>query len=127
MAFNADKGRCKLLSEMKNTDNTMADRAAAYLDVATAALDEIERLRASRSQELADAVDGERDRWLHDYSTQADRILVQAKRITEREAALITERAKSKTGHAFWSQTPLEIRKMFLKKAEEELHAEGLL
>jgi hypothetical protein len=42
---------------------------------------EIERLHAVRSQELADAVDGERDRWLHDYSIQADRILAQAKEI----------------------------------------------
>ncbi|MFA5376632.1 MAG: hypothetical protein WC455_12870 [Dehalococcoidia bacterium] len=56
-------------------------------EIVEAACDEIERLQATRSQELADAVDGERDRWLYDYQQQA-------KRIQELGAALI-EPAKS--------------------------------
>jgi len=101
-----------------------------------AACDEIERLRAENAnwqqEHEANHADSVKQitrikELTADFAQSQVERDHQAKHIEVLQAALITERAKSKTGHVFWPQTPLEIRKMFLKKAEEELHAEGIL
>jgi DNA repair exonuclease SbcCD ATPase subunit len=45
MTFDLEAARARLRSEIRDTDNSDGDRAAVYLDVVTAALDEITRLQ----------------------------------------------------------------------------------
>jgi len=47
-----------------------------------------------------------------------------AKQITALKAALITERAKQKTGEVFWNMTPVDIQSMYLENAKKQLAQE---
>jgi len=82
------KGELKAyIRDLEERDSDLQRKKDKCEDVCKEQAKEIERLHAVRSQELADAVDGERDRWLYDYQQQA-------KRIRGLEAALIDAKTK---------------------------------